>query len=767
MVKTQLGDKMKKINIFCIVLALFVISGLSAQQYDQPWIQDSVGYTSTYSPDYPIDLEMADNFSGLTDPINSLTFYGMQAAFDINGWITGPPAAIEPFFVKFYNIQTEWTQAPQAEPGIIAPVTGTYALNLYDSYGDGWNGGKLDVYVNGILVLDEISCVATGPDAFTFSANAGDEIIAVYTAGSYAYENWYEILDPEDSVIAQDGDDTQTAEPTGIGSFPITPLLAPLTGTYTVNLYDSFGNGWTGGMLDVYVDGSLVLGSIAGAGSGPNPFTFSANAGDEIATVFTAGSFAFENWYEILDPEDSVIAQDGDDTQTVEPTGIGFVSTMITLEPSWATPVASFAVDASTSYVTDWTWGGWQLYKYEVTLPSSVNLASGWVSAQVDAANGSGLWFLWAQGSGGDLLSHQKFTDFGKGASSPEAAFAQQNNQGENPVRVQNGVDMAFELYTSSATLIVVDVAGNVSGSATIVPGGTIPEGLQGPDTGAPAVLYTISATGTQDVQVFKPSQYTGDWYCWLSVGSSIYAGNNPIPAATASIIFSGIDFDAKGEVVLMIDDDNNATLPVTLSSFTAVLTADLFVKIAWISESETDHAGYNILRSEANALSTALTVNNGMIDQGVAHGTQMNYLFTDTEIDTDATYYYWLESVSLNGESEYYGALMVTVRAEDEEPSIPVIPVETKLLSAFPNPFNPSTNLRYSMKEAGDLRIEVYNLKGQILRSFTNNHSQAGYYQMSWDGRDANGSLVGTGVYFYRMISGKYSATKKMVLAK
>ena len=144
-----------------------------------------------------------------------------------------------------------------------------------------------------------------------------------------------------------------------------------------------------------------------------------------------------------------------------------------------------------------------------------------------------------------------------------------------------------------------------------------------------------------------------------------------------------------------------------------------------------------------------------------------MNYLYTDTEVATDATYYYWLESVSLNGESEYYGPLMVTVNAAGEEPVIPVIPVETKLFSAFPNPFNPSTNLRYSMKEAGDVRIEVYNVKGQILETFNNSHNQPGYYQISWDGRDANGSLVGTGLYFYRMTSGKYTSTKKMILAK
>ena len=644
---------MKKVYIISIVLALFALGGLSAQQYEQPWIQDGGGFSSAYDPANSVDYEMADNFSGLTDPITSITFYGLPGKFE-GDWLPNPPAAIEPFFVKFYEYQTGLLQDPV--PAIIAPMTGTYTVNLYDTYGDGWDSGILAVYVNQILVLDGISCTEYGPDAFTLSATAGDEITTIFSPGNWAYENWYEILDPENTVIAQDGDNTEATEPTGI------------------------------------------------------PFT----------------------------PSPTV------------------------LEPTWDTPFASFSVDATTSYVTDWTWGDWQLFKYEVILPRSVNLASGWVSAQADAVNGSGQWLLWAEGSGGDLLSYQNVLQTGKAIKGLQSAFARKGN-----MRDLEGTDMAFELYTTPATTVVVDEDGSVSGPATIVPGGVIPEGLQGPDTGAPAILYTISATGTQNVQVFKPAHYEGDWYCWLSVGSALYAADNPIPAATASVTFSDIYFDAKGDAVLMINDDNDVTLPVTLSSFTAVLTADLYVKIAWISESETSHAGYNVLRSELRELSSALTVNNGMIDQGVANGTQTAYLYTDTELITDATYYYWLESVSLNGESEYYGPLMITINVAGEEPGIPVLPVETKLFSAFPNPFNPSTNLRYSMKEAGAVRIDVYNVKGQILETFDNNHSQPGYYQVSWNGRDANGKLVGTGLYFYRMTSGNYTSTKKMIMAK
>lgn len=222
----------------------------------------------------------------------------------------------------------------------------------------------------------------------------------------------------------------------------------------------------------------------------------------------------------------------------------------------------------------------------------------------------------------------------------------------------------------------------------------------------------------------------------------------------------------AKAGIAVMFGD-NPATLPVTLSSFTAVLTSDLHVKIAWIAESEVNHSGYNIFRSELNDIATAVRVNASILDNGTENGTQITYAYTDSEVYQNATYFYWLESVSLDGVTEYYGPLTVTINAGGEQPGIPQIPLQTQLFSAFPNPFNPSTNLRYSMKEAGDVRIDVFNAKGQLLKSFNNNHNAPGYYQVNWDGRDANGRQVSTGVYFYRMTSGKYTATKKMVLSK
>jgi len=223
----------------------------------------------------------------------------------------------------------------------------------------------------------------------------------------------------------------------------------------------------------------------------------------------------------------------------------------------------------------------------------------------------------------------------------------------------------------------------------------------------------------------------------------------------------------AKNVQVPIVLGEQDPTLPVELSSFTAVLTSDMYVLIKWIAESETNHSGYNILRAEKKDLSTAQRINAQIIDEGVETGTQTSYSYTDFEAYTNMVYYYWLESVSLDGISSYYGPSIVTIGDPNQEPRPPEVSMVTKLLNAYPNPFNPNTNIRYSLKDAGKVRIDIYNMKGQVIQTLTAEHNIPGFYQLAWNGCDANGKPVASGIYMYRMTSGNYSSVKKMVLAK
>jgi hypothetical protein len=97
-----------------------------------------------------------------------------------------------------------------------------------------------------------------------------------------------------------------------------------------------------------------------------------------------------------------------------------------------------------------------------------------------------------------------------------------------------------------------------------------------------------------------------------------------------------------------------------------------------------------------------------------------------------------------------------------------PVIPVAiTALNGNYPNPFNPTTTINFSIKNSAPVSIEIFNLKGQKVKTLVDQPMTAGTHSVVWNGNDNNNQNVSSGVYYYRMTSGKYSATKKMVLMK
>lgn len=98
-------------------------------------------------------------------------------------------------------------------------------------------------------------------------------------------------------------------------------------------------------------------------------------------------------------------------------------------------------------------------------------------------------------------------------------------------------------------------------------------------------------------------------------------------------------------------------------------------------------------------------------------------------------------------------------------DPSVP--PIETALNAAYPNPFNPSTTISFSLQTAAQTSLDIYNQKGQLVKTLVNTPLAAGSHSFSWNGTDEQGQPVSSGLYFYRMKSGKYSATKKMVMMK
>ncbi len=97
------------------------------------------------------------------------------------------------------------------------------------------------------------------------------------------------------------------------------------------------------------------------------------------------------------------------------------------------------------------------------------------------------------------------------------------------------------------------------------------------------------------------------------------------------------------------------------------------------------------------------------------------------------------------------------------------VLPTEFALKQNFPNPFNPSTKIPYDLKISSHVSVEVFNVLGQRVRTLINEEQQAGPQVVEWDGRDANGTTVSSGMYFYKINAGDglFVETRKMVLLK
>ncbi|MEA2096168.1 MAG: FlgD immunoglobulin-like domain containing protein [Candidatus Cloacimonadota bacterium] len=95
------------------------------------------------------------------------------------------------------------------------------------------------------------------------------------------------------------------------------------------------------------------------------------------------------------------------------------------------------------------------------------------------------------------------------------------------------------------------------------------------------------------------------------------------------------------------------------------------------------------------------------------------------------------------------------------------VVSNRTVLYQNIPNPFNPETNIKFYLKDAGFVSLEVFNLKGQLVKTLVNNDLPVGEYSFIWNGKDQNGNQVASGIYLYSLRTKDISEKKKAILLK
>jgi hypothetical protein len=218
------------------------------------------------------------------------------------------------------------------------------------------------------------------------------------------------------------------------------------------------------------------------------------------------------------------------------------------------------------------------------------------------------------------------------------------------------------------------------------------------------------------------------------------------------------------GDGTPLVLNENDATLPVELSSFTANINSQGGITVMWATQSETGVNGYYVNRATVNNLSEALRISSLIPASNTSQ--QQVYVYNDNELYEPGTYYYWLEIQDIDGVVSYYGSRSVTFGGNGNN-GTPEIPLVTGIRSIYPNPFNPSATIMYELEQPANVNIEIFNNRGQIVRSFNFGQQEKNRYKLLWDGTDNSGSACGTGIYFIKMKAGKETFVKKAALVK
>ncbi len=186
---------------------------------------------------------------------------------------------------------------------------------------------------------------------------------------------------------------------------------------------------------------------------------------------------------------------------------------------------------------------------------------------------------------------------------------------------------------------------------------------------------------------------------------------------------------------------------------------------LRWKTGTETNNKGFEIQRSENRDQSAVGGSEWKIIGYVEGNGTTTEshlYNFIDNKVET-GLYSYRLKQIDFDGSFEYSAIVDVEVNN---------IPLEFSLSQNYPNPFNPVTTIEYSIPDVISNRqqpernlfvtLKVYDILGNEVSTLVNDEKPAGKYEVKF-----NGNILPSGIYFYRLTSGSYSAVKKLVLLK
>lgn len=195
--------------------------------------------------------------------------------------------------------------------------------------------------------------------------------------------------------------------------------------------------------------------------------------------------------------------------------------------------------------------------------------------------------------------------------------------------------------------------------------------------------------------------------------------------------------------------------LPVELSSFTAK-SANGTVLLNWITESETENAGFYLYRSSRTE-GPFEQLNAKLIDGRGTSQARSEYEYRDAHVQVGETYFYKLADLDYTGRMEFHGPLTVAVAP----------PQVFSLQQNYPNPFNAETRIPFVLPDKQYVTLEIYSVLGQKVRTVLATTLETGEHVARWDGLDDQGYALTSGLYLFVLQSGTLRQTRKMHLIR
>jgi len=231
----------------------------------------------------------------------------------------------------------------------------------------------------------------------------------------------------------------------------------------------------------------------------------------------------------------------------------------------------------------------------------------------------------------------------------------------------------------------------------------------------------------------------------------------------TGSGPFAGESGSLSGALDAVIENQqlgsNDFALPVELSSFNAHYK-DRIVFLHWVTESEIKNLGFNIYKS-IDDINDFEKINTTIIQGAGTTSQQQIYTYEDKFVESGHTYFYKLVSVDFEGKVNSFTP--VAVSTTDNA----ALPGRHELTQNFPNPFNPSTTIKYILTNDTNVQLTVYNMLGDFITQLVNEDQSSGLYSINWNASDDKGTLVSAGIYFYELQTDETTLVRKMIYTK